>query len=298
MNNIGLVGCGGWGKNILRDLLELKAKVFVADVAESARDYALQNGAAGVFASVEELPECDGYVVAVTISKLSRVCLSLLKHRKPIFAEKPLCTSLDDFEILKKHDGSDYIFMMHKWRYHPGIEALRLIAESGEIGSLEQISLSRLTWMNDYHGGDVFWTLAVQDLTIVKHILGYIPGNMKAVKAIRNLEGLPVSLTAIMGSSPAVLLNVSGSHSSKRSGVAIHGSRGTAELYNSLDDHITISGASGISRKQIDTAFPLYLELAEFLGYIRGGAKPKCDFMCARETTDIIVKLRRCAGIR
>ena len=32
MKKIGLFGCGSWGENILRDLLNLNSSVFVADI--------------------------------------------------------------------------------------------------------------------------------------------------------------------------------------------------------------------------------------------------------------------------
>lgn len=82
--------------------------------------------------------------------------------------------SLEDYDLLKGLGGSDYIFAMHKWHYHPGIEALRLVGQSGEIGAVEEVFTVRHAWVDDFHGGDVFWTQAVHDLTIIKHLIGYI----------------------------------------------------------------------------------------------------------------------------
>jgi phosphoglycerate dehydrogenase-like enzyme len=65
MKTIGLVGCGNWGSNILRDLLRLDCRVYVADIDHQARRRALERGAADVFSPTDNLPACDGYVVAV-----------------------------------------------------------------------------------------------------------------------------------------------------------------------------------------------------------------------------------------
>ncbi len=240
MKTIGLIGCGAWGSNILRDLLALNSRVYVVDINFEARSRAEAKGASETFSNVNDLPACDGYIVAVPIPDLTKECASLLKYKKPIFSEKTLCMSLGDFHLLNNAGGSDYIFAMHKWHYHPGIEALRLVHQSGRIGKIEELCATRHHWVKDFHGGDVFWTQAVHDLTIVKHILGYIPNEIKAINVIKNEDALPVSFTAILGDKPTVVLSVSGRHCNKISGFSIHGKKGSASLHDALDDHIIV----------------------------------------------------------
>jgi predicted dehydrogenase len=297
MNVIGLVGCGNWGKNILRDLIRLNCKVYVADSDPEARLSAKAGGAIRVFSGSDELPACDGYVVAVPIPDLTNVTSHLLRFNKPVFSEKTLCLSMKDFELLRSLGGETYVFAMHKWHYHPGIEALKQVADSGKIGILEEICTTRHTWVKDYHGGDVFWTQAVHDLTIIKHILGYIPENIRAVQVIKNERGLPVSLTAIAGDKPAAIMSVSGIHCNKVSGVSIHGTRGSAILRDAYDASITITTEDGVHKVPIDTTFPLYLELKEFIDYLQGGPRPRCDLTSAVEITRAILAMRNAAGL-
>jgi predicted dehydrogenase len=298
MDVVGLVGCGAWGSNILRDLLKLDCQVYVVDIDSQARSKAQACGASKVFSEITNLPDCDGYVVAVPIPDLTKVCASLLKYKKPIFSEKTLCLSLEDFQLLNNSGGSDYIFAMHKWHYHPGIEALRLVAQSGRIGEIEELCATRHAWVKDFHGGDVFWTQAVHDLTIIKHILGYIPDKIKAINVIQNEDALPVSFTAMLGDKPTVVLSVSGRHSNKISGVSIHGKKGSASLHDALDDHITIRDNNGEEKTAIDTTFPLYLELKEFVEYLNDGPKPRCNLQNAKEVTQAILNLRKKANLK
>jgi predicted dehydrogenase len=292
MTTIGLVGCGAWGKNILRDLIQLGCKVHVADIDFKARSRASAGGATEVFSKVDDLPFCDGFVVAVPIPDLAKVSASLLRHKRPVFSEKTLCLSLEDVNLLKDRGGSDFIYCMHKWHYHPGIEALRIVAQTGKIGEIEELHTTRHAWVADYHGGDVFWTLAVHDLTIIKHILGFIPDKIRAINVIENEDKLPVSFTAMLGEKPAVIMSVSGMHSHKISGVCIHGKKGSAELYNAYDDHLTIRNEEGEEKIPIDTTFPLYLELKEFAEYLQGGPKPRCNLSSAEEITKAILGLK------
>src|SRR3972149_8609176 len=152
MKKIGLIGCGAWGKNILRDLIRLGCKVSVVDIDPQARARASEGGAWKVFSKMDDLPICDGYVVAVPIPDLTKESAGLLKHKKPIFSEKTLCMSLEDFNLLNGLGGANYIFAMHKWHYHPGIEALRVVAQSGKIGKIEELYTTRHAWVNDFHG--------------------------------------------------------------------------------------------------------------------------------------------------
>ena len=59
MPHIGLVGCGRWGRLILRDLLSLGASVSVIAKGDNAR-FAKEAGAAAVVGSLRELPSTDG----------------------------------------------------------------------------------------------------------------------------------------------------------------------------------------------------------------------------------------------
>ena len=297
MKTIGLIGCGAWGSNILRDSLTLNSRVYVVDIDCEARSRAEAKGASKAFSSITDLPVCDGYIVAVPIPDLTKECVSLLKYKKPIFSEKTLCMSLDDFCLLNDAGGSEYIFAMHKWHYHPGIEALRIVAQSGKIGEIKELCATRHAWVKDFHGGDVFWTQSVHDLTIVKHILGYIPGEIRAINVVCNEDALPVSFTAVLGDRPAVILSVSGRHCNKISGVSIHGVKGSAALHDALDNHITLRNDRGEERITIDTTFPLYLELKEFINYLGGGPRPRCDLHSAKEVTEAILNLRKKAKL-
>ena len=298
MKIIGLIGCGNWGSNILRDLIQLSCEVYVVDIDFQARLRATANGARQVFSKPDDLPVCDGYVVAVPIPDLTKETAGLLRFKKPIFSEKTLCLSMKDVNLIKNLGGLEYVFCMHKWHYHPGIEALRLIAQSGKIGEMEKLKTTRHNWVNDFHGGDIFWTLAVHDLTIIRHILGYIPNKIKVINVICDEKGLPVSLIAQLGDKPAVFISVNGRQSKKISGVSIHGEKGSAELQNAYDDHITLKNDAGNEKIPIDTTFPLFLELKEFVRYLDNGPKPRCDLYSAEEITKAILSLREKAGLK
>ena len=86
---VGLVGCGRWGANVLRDLVALGAEVTVAEPDADRRDRALSAGASRGVAAAEQLPHCDGYVVVTPAPSHREVCEHLLGRGVPVFVEKP-----------------------------------------------------------------------------------------------------------------------------------------------------------------------------------------------------------------
>lgn len=68
---IGLVGCGNWGKNILCDLVSLGCKVTVVARSEASIQRAQDFGATRVVSSVSQLPRVDGISIARKVKSSS-----------------------------------------------------------------------------------------------------------------------------------------------------------------------------------------------------------------------------------
>src|ERR1700745_3508742 len=85
---VGLVGCGSWGRFILRDLVLLGCRV--SAVARSPESRARGEGAETIVGSVAERHEVEGIVVATPTSTHAAVVGEALEHGVPVFVEKPL----------------------------------------------------------------------------------------------------------------------------------------------------------------------------------------------------------------
>ena len=132
MKKIGLIGCGNWGKYILRDLVSLDCQVSVVARSEKALQNAAQYGAKAVFDSVENLPIQEGYVIctpAITHFDIIQR-LTAKAPKTPIFVEKPLCINVLEAQQLSQQ-LPDTLFVMDKWRYHRGILALKELIHRG-----------------------------------------------------------------------------------------------------------------------------------------------------------------------
>lgn len=302
--SIGLVGFGRWGRHIFRDLRTLGASVHVAVPSAASRQSALAAGAASVHASLAALPDADGFVVATPTVGHAAAVEGLLGRDRPIFVEKPLTNDLAAARRLVDGAG-DRIFVMDKWRYHPGIQALARQARSGALGDILAIRTYRLGWDNPHRDVDAVWILLPHDLSIVLEILGDIPAPRTAFSTIPHRPGWDLLATLHDDTRSAqVTVEISAHHPTSRRAVIVVGSKGTAQLADSYDDRIVVAtGAPGLDAgkpQHIDVgnnALPLLLELQAFLDYLKGGPAPRSSAREALLIVERIHELRRLAGL-
>jgi predicted dehydrogenase len=277
--HIGLLGCGRWGQLILTTLTKLGVRVSIYDTNPENGRQAMHLGAIDSVISVTALAVCDGLIVATPASTHRSVLEQIAYLGKPIFVEKPLALSYADALAIARLPLPP-TFLMHIWRYHPGIRLLGDIGRSGKIGEVLLVKTSRTNWTSPRTDTDSLRTLGPHDLTIYLQILGYIPAPKAAVAERHN--GIIRSLTALLGDSPACMLDISTRYADKRREVRVHGTQGVAVLADEKTDCLDIWYGDDQTpvanqrheRLPFDTTPPLQLELMAFVEYLQGGNVP------------------------
>jgi len=131
---VGLVGCGNWGRHILRDLVSLGCEVpVVARSPESIARAEKGGGASKVVTDTGSFPALDGVVVATPTSTHAAVLDEVLEREVSVFCEKPLTDDPSAARQLAER-APDRLFVMDKWRYHPGVLELAAIARERRLG--------------------------------------------------------------------------------------------------------------------------------------------------------------------
>ncbi len=275
----GLIGCGRWGKNILRDLVSLGVEVHVAEHGEKNRQDALAAGASSVANDWHALPDTvDGYVVAVQTDRHYETLGELAATSRPVFVEKPVAPSLTQAQELADLMG-ERLFVMHKWRYHPGIQMFADLVQSGTYGKLQRLVTRRLQWGHPHNDVDAVWILAPHDLSIALHILGQLP---ELITARGTVSGNSIhDMSAIFGRMPSASIEVSGISPVNRRLVMAIFERAIVSLTDPLADHLEVHlrDAAGeptdrTDTIEISTEYPLLRELRSFTDYLRGGPEP------------------------
>jgi predicted dehydrogenase len=295
---VALVGCGRWGRHILRDLRTLGAVVPVVARSSASRERAHAGGADAIVASVAELPRIDGAVVATPTPAHGEAIEALLDRDVPIFVEKPLtCDPEAAARLVTAADGR--LFVMDKWRYHPGIEALAAIARSGELGRVTGLRLYRHSRGNPHPDTDAVWILAPHDLSIALEILGEIPPARSAVAEW--VGGDLAGLVGRLGDDPWVTVDVSATSTDHRREVRLVCDDGVATLTDGYAETIAVQrgGALGAEPEQrpVGTELPLLRELRAFVAHLGGGPPPRSNAAEGLEVVRRVAELRALAGV-
>lgn len=298
-HSIGLVGCGNWGQYILRDLISLGCRVAVVARSSESKRRAHQGGAAVVVSSIDELPPIDGAIVAVHTVEHAPVIDQLLPLNIPIFVEKPITVDLQSAQRLATI-ASDRLFVMDKWRYHPGIEMLAKIARHEELGPVIGLRSKRIGWGNPHNDVDGVWVLMPHDLSIALEILGEIPSPRDAIA--ETVDGVPLGLIGMLGNNPWVMIEVSTRSTQRTREIQLHCRDGIACLADGNDDHIQIVTGSierspEMETRAISTEMPLLRELQAFISYLEGGTPPRSSAHEGLRVVETIIKLRQLAGV-
>ena len=295
---VGLVGCGRWGRYILRDLVSLGCEVPVVARSAESRARAEEGGAAEIVAGVSLLPALDGAVVATTTSTHARVIEELLERGVTVYTEKPLT---DDAEAAARlaELAPDRVFVMDKWRYHPGVLELAAIAREQRLGRVERLITTRIGWGNPHDDVDPVWVLAPHDLSIALEVMGTVP-RPKSAEA-QMLDGGLVALSAILAEDGWwQSLEVSARSPERTRRVELQCEEGVAVLAGGWDEHIVVfrDGVDGPEETRTETPgeLPLLAELRAFVEHLRGGPAPKSSAAEGAAIVRTLAELRRLAG--
>jgi len=139
--NVLLVGLGRWGEKHLRVLTELCGEVWVADVSEERRAFAVRAGVAPERALADyraALPHVDAVDLVTPADSHLAVASECLRAGKACFVEKPLAVNLAEGQALAEIQRSTggLLQVGHVFRFHPVTETLRQWLSSGKVGAV------------------------------------------------------------------------------------------------------------------------------------------------------------------
>jgi predicted dehydrogenase len=302
ITKIGLIGCGRWGRNILRDLLALGCTVHVADTSRESLKLAKAAGATETVTETRALPTVDAVVIATPSSIHAQSIEEVCDRKIPIFVEKPMTTSIQSGQKLLDAVG-DRLFVMDKWRYHPAVQLLANIARTNELGPLVGLSMQRLQWGSPHQDVDGIWILAPHDLSIALEILGYIPEPDHALSDSH--KGVPAGLYAHFKGKPWLRINVSTRSFLRSRRIELHCQEGIALFDSNCENQVlilrgSIEGVNECSNSEIRSLpnpMPLLEELKGFVEYVHGGPAPKSNAAIGYDVVCKIIRLRELAGI-
>lgn len=273
---VGLVGVGSWGKHILRDLRTLGAEVHCVARSSDSIARAREGGATSVVDDAKKLGDCAGYVVANRTSSHLDAVEALLPRVRPIFVEKPLSNDVARAKALPR-SAYDLVFVMHKWRYHPGIIALSKLARDQEYGPPAGLRTFRVQWGGGHADVSPIWTLMPHDMSIALAIFGEVPEVVDVIPDPMRSKANGVIARLRTSSGLPIVTEISTGHPTGLRRIMLHCRDAVAQLEDQNYGAIAIKrfGEASALTLRVGDELPLYAELKAFVGHLHGGLPPQ-----------------------
>jgi predicted dehydrogenase len=204
---VGVVGCGYWGPNLVRNFrtlpnCELRA---ICDVSEVRLKHMrnLYSDVEGVsdFGHLLNGMGLDAVVVAAPVKQHYSLAKASLLAGKHTLIEKPMASSSWQCEELIQIANRQGVILMvgHTFLYSAPVRKIVEIVRRGDIGEIRYINSRRLNLGLFQKEINVAWDLAPHDLSIILHILGEFPtavncqGNAHVTSGIEDVTNISLS---------------------------------------------------------------------------------------------------------
>lgn len=196
--SVGVVGCGYWGPNLIRNfrsLADCRLKS-ICDVSEDRLRH-LQS----LYPEVETEtkfdkllgdPNLDVIVVATSVKHHFPMAKAALLAGKHTFIEKPMASSLEQCEELCAIAKKQGLILMvgHTFLYSPAVRKIKELVDKGDVGEIRYISARRLNLGLFQKDINVAWDLAPHDISIILYIMGETPLRINCVGAAHVTPGI------------------------------------------------------------------------------------------------------------
>ena len=177
--NIAVVGCGHWGKNLVRNFFELGVLSSICDPNDTiankiSEKYNVKNNS---FHEILDDPNIKGIVLAVPAELHASMAIDAMNKGKHIFVEKPLAMNEEEADLMITNLKKNNVKLMvgHLLQYHPIFKTVRKMVKNGDIGELNYIHSNRLSFGKVRSKEDVIWSFAPHDISMILSLVGEDP---------------------------------------------------------------------------------------------------------------------------
>lgn len=290
---IAVVGCGHWGKNLVRNFSELGALAAACDCNPHSISYLKANYSnIKIYNDFEELikdSSINGIVIATPSGTHYKLAKQSLLAGKNVYVEKPLAKNLKEAEELQAIAlDSDLTLMVgHLLLYHPAVNKLKSLIASGELGTIQYVNSDRRNFTRDHRrDSNVMWDLAPHDFSMMTYLLSAEPEEITSVRGWSSNDDGIVDVAHI----DLIFPNNIGGHihnswldPQKQALLTVNGSKKTAvlndtfkenklEIYSRNDE-----GSITVEKPAYSNDEPLRLECKHFLECIQHKQVPTTD---------------------
>lgn len=289
---VAVVGCGNWGKNLVRNFHGLEFLHSICDLNKTALQ-ALKKTCKGVhittdFEEILSNPVIDGVVISTPSASHYKLAKAALLSGKHVYVEKPVATSCAQTQELYtlSQELNRVLMVGHLLLYHPAVNRLKQLIASGYLGEVKYIQSDRLNFNPNRQDKSVIWDLAPHDLSMICYLLDREPDGLVSVNGHKTSTDGRVDVAHMELIFPDGIgghIHNSWIHPTKQVKLIVRGTERIAIIDDTLGTgKLQIFGKDSESKPLKEfpeylSIEPLKLECQHFINCMRSGKTPKTD---------------------
>ena len=292
LHNVAVIGCGLWGKNVVRNFYNLNALNTVCDLDEENRkNLKEQYPDVNIIADFKEVlnnPDIDAVAVVTPSHTHYKIVKQAIEAGKHVYVEKPISTvAAEAMSLAKIAEENNKILMVgHLLMYHPAVNRLKMLIAEGVLGEIRYVQSDRLNINYFKNDRSVMWDLAPHDVSMTSYVLGKEPVRViSAVGASSDNNDIMDITHVTIEYEGGIIAHISDSwiHPQKRVVLLVRGTKATAILDDTLQEgKLKVYDNKKGSQNDIEIfdyleIEPLKLECQHFLNCIEHNKTPRSD---------------------
>jgi len=177
--SVAVIGCGHWGKNLVRNFFELGVLGAISDPDAGVRRRMREAYEVPV-RQVDEIladSKINAVVIAVPAELHHGLAMKALEADKHVFVEKPIALTMPHARQLcdTAKTRSKTLMVGHLLQYHPAFLKLKAMVRGGELGKLRYLYSRRLSLGKLRVHENVLWSFAPHDISMILALTGREP---------------------------------------------------------------------------------------------------------------------------
>ena len=204
MMNIGIVGYGYWGPNLVRNFAEVPgAKVAAVCDLDTAKLAVVNRRFPAVktttdFRDLINDPGIDAIAIATPVDTHFELALKVLRAGKHVWVEKPMTETADQArQLIDEAQRRNLVLLVdHTFIYTGAVAKMGELIKSGDIGQIFYYDSTRVNLGLFQRDVSVISDLAVHDFSILDHLLGEKPVAVSA-NGMTHFPGTPENVANV-----------------------------------------------------------------------------------------------------
>lgn len=182
--NIGIIGAGYWGKNLIRTFQALGSLCTVKYIADTSPEVILDLSRQFPHTTITDdyhtiLHDIEVKAVVISTPAVTHyeIAKEALLHGKHVFVEKPMTLHTEEsLELVKISEEKNRKLMVgHLLLYHPCITAIKKSILDGEIGDVYYLYSQRLNLGKVRRDENALLSFGPHDISVALYLLGEVP---------------------------------------------------------------------------------------------------------------------------